>query len=133
MLLIINDSCSCKLKMGCGKGLNITGEILTLWTLIHFVYTKKITFMHVYGDSKVITYQLNGSGRLQVSMLNNQKMKIKDLIPSLSHLELHHIYREFNAKVDNLSKQALLYDEGRIYCKEFVDGVVTSYSYMIVF
>ena len=60
--------------------------------------------MHVYGDSKVIIGWVNGSGRLQVAMLHNGEMKIKDLIPSFSHMEFHHICREFNAKVDNLSK-----------------------------
>ena len=59
-------------------------------------------------------------------------MKIKDLIPSFSHLEFHHIFKEFNVEVDNPLKKALLYDEGRLYYIEFVDGVVSSNSCMIV-
>ena len=97
-LLWINDSCCYKLKMGCGKGSNTRGAPLALWSLFYFVYTKHNTFMHVYRDSNIIIDWVNGSGRLQVSMLHNWKMKMKDLIPFSSHLEFHHIYREFVLK-----------------------------------
>ena len=40
MLPRINDSFSYKLKMGCGKGLTTRDGLLTLFSLVHFIYTK---------------------------------------------------------------------------------------------
>lgn len=53
-MLRINDSCFYKLKMDYEKGSNTKGELLTLWSLLHFIYTKQLTNLHVYGDSKII-------------------------------------------------------------------------------
>ena len=36
----LNESCSYKLKMGCGNGTNTSGELLALWSLLHFAYSK---------------------------------------------------------------------------------------------
>lgn len=70
-LLKINYSCFYKLRMGCGKGSNTRGELLTLWSLVHFSYTKQVSNLRVYGDSKVIIDWVNGSGGLQVAMLHS--------------------------------------------------------------
>ena len=50
----LSEVCPFKLINGCGSGTNTRGELLALWSLLHFSTSKPITTMHIYGDSKVI-------------------------------------------------------------------------------
>lgn len=92
------------------------------WDLGHFSpQLPSFLTIHVHGDSKVIIDWLRGKGRLQVVTLDYQKHRLRGLINLFHSISFAHVYREYNEVVDNLSKQALLKEPGKIYYYECLE------------
>jgi hypothetical protein len=66
------------------------------------------------GDSKIIIDWLSRKGSLQVISLDCWKDKITDIFTSFQNISFNHVYREENKEADNLSKQALSRDPGKL-------------------
>ena len=73
------------------------------------------------GDSKVIINWYTSDNNLQVISLQTWMTKIRELSSIFQQIKAHHIYRTYNQIVDGLSKEALLMDEGGIYCSKVSD------------
>jgi ribonuclease HI len=61
--------CSFRLKMNCGRGTNTRGELLALWCILYFARYKKVTRLHLVGDSKIIIDWFSNDDNLQVISL----------------------------------------------------------------
>jgi ribonuclease HI len=105
-----------KIKMNCGSGTNTRSELLALWSLLYFACYKKISILHLVGDSKVIIEWFNNVNELQVISLLPWMRRIKELSGKFSLLKADHIYRAYNRGADLLSKATLeLEEEGIFY------------------
>ena len=58
------------LWIGCGSSFNTRPELLALWRLLLFAYTRGILALHVFGDSKLVMGLEKGETSLQVSILD---------------------------------------------------------------
>jgi ribonuclease HI len=110
------------IKMNCGSGTNTRGELLALWSVLFFAHFKQISSLQLVGDSKVIVDWFSSKHNLQVLTLQPWMSRIHQLSENFQELNIQHIYREYNREVDQLSKQALLLEEGFLY---FAKGVGT--------
>jgi hypothetical protein len=120
-IIKLNEQCSYKWLLNCGQGKNTREKLLGSWALLTLASQLSILTIHVHGDSKVIIDWLRGKGRLQVVTLDYWKHRLRGLIDLFHSISFAHVYREYNEVVDNLSKQALLKEPGKIYYYECVE------------
>jgi ribonuclease HI len=110
----ISEQCCFKWILNCGPGTNTRAELLGAWALLTLASRLSIQAIHVQGDSKIIIDWLRDKGRLQVVSLDCWKDRLLGLIKQFHNISFAHVYREDNKVADNLSKQALLKDPGKI-------------------
>lgn len=120
-IIKLNEQCSYKWLLNCGQGKNTREKLLGSWALLTLASQLSILTIHVHGDSKVIIDWLRGKGRLQVVTLDYWKHRLRGLIDLFHSISFAHVYREYNEVVDNLSKQALLKEPGKIYYYECLE------------
>ena len=91
------------------------------------VFSKYIglPYKNIRGDSSVIINWFNGQATLSALDLDGWCHIIRDLQNSFIHLHFAHVFREFNVKVDGLSKEALHLDSGSLHFMEFTEGECT--------
>ena len=59
--------------------------------------------------------------------------KIKQHQEAFKEINFHHIYREYNSKVDKLSKEALVLDEGLLLYREWKNSLEVSRGFLRAF
>jgi hypothetical protein len=68
----------------------------------------------VKGDLMIVIDWLRDKGRLHVISLEFWKDRLVDLTKLFQHISFEHVYREDNSEANNLSKQALHKQPGKI-------------------
>ena len=109
-----------KLKMDRGKGTNTSGELLALWCLLYFAGKKQVSHLQICGDSKVAIDWMARKCKLQVANLEGWQRKVANILSKSTQMDNQHIYREYNKDVNDLSKQALTLEEGKIFVFEYL-------------
>ena len=112
-----------QLWMDVGLGSNIRAQLLTLWELLKYVFSKNLLFMQVINDSRVILDQSARKANLQVALLDYQKEKIKDL---QSNFKFFLSIRHFDSLAYHLSKKAIQKGESWLFYEELLDHEVVS-------
>jgi hypothetical protein len=80
------------------------------------------------GDSKLPIDLANKENMITYLILSPVISRVVDIKRGIEAISFLHIYREFNTKVDQLSKGALSLQEGIITVQEFGDGALVSDS-----
>jgi hypothetical protein len=102
----------------------ITGaELIAMWTLLEMTKKKEIKKLQVLGDSKLAINWAQGKLEIQNVNMENILRDIKLAFPSFEWLCFHHVLRELNVKVDDLSKEALYLQRGVFGYYEYFDVV----------
>jgi hypothetical protein len=94
---------------------------LGAWALLTLASRLFITDLHVKGYSMIVIDWLRDKGHLQVISLESWKERLVDLIKLFQHISFDHVYREDNLEADNLSKQALHKQPGKIFYFQCVE------------
>ena len=84
---------------------NTQDELLALLALLCLAQHKNFTYLHIYGDSKIVVDWVKKRSFLKVDILKHHcdKMEVmKSLFPTLT---FSHIYRTFNKLPNKLSKE----------------------------
>jgi ribonuclease HI len=116
------------LKFAAGQGANNRAELSVLWLLLKTAVEKGLTKLQVFGDSKLMVNWANNQCRMDNLLLvplMNQFLEVKEKFEDIS---FSHVFREFNSIADQLSKEALLLQEGLLYEQEFRGGTLISAS-----
>ena len=111
---------------GVGQGTNTKAELLSLWAVLLTSQMMGIPLSQIYGDSLVIINWVKGSAALSPTDLVHWCRETKKLFSSFQALSITHIYREHNRLADRLSKDALLFSQGRGSYKEFYEDQLVS-------
>jgi ribonuclease HI len=100
--------------LNCGEGTNTKAELLGAWGTLTLAKMLDLHCIQVMGDSKVIIDWLDQKGRLQAINIEAWKRHIEELIQTFQSIQFHHIFRETNKIVDQMSKRALTSVKGRL-------------------
>ena len=90
--------------LDCGKSINTRAELLALWALLFFSKEIGLPMLHIYGDSSVIINWEKGISTLSSLDLEAWCENIKELTTLFSSIDYQHVYKEYNERVDILSK-----------------------------
>jgi ribonuclease HI len=114
-----------KWYFNCEPGTNTKAKLLGAWALLTLASRLSIMEIHIRVDSKITIDWLKGKGRLQVVALECWKDRIKEISKLFQKIIYDHVFKEGNVVADNLSKQALQQEPGKIIyymCEEGRDG-----------
>jgi ribonuclease HI len=115
-ILYLDSAHHFSLKYGAGRGTNNRAEIYALWILLKVAVDKQVRKIQVLGDSKLVMDWANGKAQIILERI----LEIRALFEEVSFA---HIFREFNHKVDHLSKEALALEEGMLSVQEVKDHI----------
>ena len=118
----LNDYHFFTITLGCGPNTNTRGELLTLWALLSVAKDFGLPNLYVFGDSSVIINWVNGDSSLNMVNLDAWCHNTKLLLSSFTHVDIIHVYREYNMRADTLSKAGLMKDVGNLTLSEICDG-----------
>ena len=82
-----------------------------------FSISKNILNLQIFRDLRVILDWYRNDAKLQVLLLDYYKFRIIELQNSFHSLTFHHIYCQFNDKMDNLSKTDIREGEGILFTR----------------
>ena len=102
--------------------MNTRVELLALWALLLVAKDFGLPNLYVFGDSSVIMNCVNGDSSLNMVNLDAWCYNTKMLISAFTHVDISHVYREYNTRVDTLSKAGLKEDVGYLTLSEICDG-----------
>ena len=98
--------------LGCGQSINTRAELLVLWALLYFSKEIGLPMLHIYGVSSVIINRAKDISTLTTLDLEDWCENIKELSSLFSSICYQHVYKEYNERVDILSKEALQLETG---------------------
>ena len=101
-----------KFRANLGLRTNNWVELTILFLLFKFIRKKGVTSLHVYGDSSLVILFLQGQALINNLYLYNLAQQVYLILPHFNPFRATNIYRELNDKVDPLSKQGFLLQEG---------------------
>ena len=122
--LVISQSHTFYIKMGCGHNTNTRVELLALWALMNFAAATGLHSLHVCGDSSVIINWANDEATLSALDLDYWCDNITELKSSFLSLDFRHVYREHNKNADCLSKEVLCIASRLLSFLELYEGVI---------
>lgn len=108
--------------MDVGFGMNTKSELLALWGLLFFAIHKKFLALQVRGDSKAIIDWALNKHEIHSVELEHWLSRVKDLFRQFSYLSFQHVYSEYNALADDLSKRAISLGIGAIHWEEYSEN-----------
>ena len=82
-----------------------------------------LPYLHIKGDSSAIINWFNGQAALEALDLDGWCQETSALQSYFIHFESSHVYRDFNVKGGNLSKEALFLPYGILHYLEFSKDV----------
>ena len=95
-----------------------------MWALLFFSKEIALLGLHIFGYSSVV---INWAKEISyVTILDSKAwcINIKILSSSFYYIDYKHVYREYNEKVDILSKEGLVMASGLLSFTEFCEGIV---------
>jgi ribonuclease HI len=120
-------------KYGAGLGTNNNVELYALWILLKVVVDIQVKRLQVFGDSKLLIDWENGKSiiyNLDLGPILDRIMEKKLIFEEVS---FSHVYREFKHKDDQLSKEALILEEGCLLVHEIKDHTPTNLIHLRLF
>ena len=88
-----------------------------------FVCQKNLLYrIQIASDSKIVVDWFEHKDKLQVMALEPWQQRIRALQETFIEIKAMYTSREFNSKVDALSKETLLLDEGVLEVQHFIQG-----------
>ena len=93
-----------KLWMGVVRGVNMRENLLSVCGFLWFFKRIHVFHIQIVGDSKVIIDREKEISSLHSLTLENWSRHVRCLFYEFSFISFEHIYREFNANFDRLSK-----------------------------
>ena len=93
--------------MGLGEGTNNYAELLSLKLLLQFALEKGCRNLQIFGDSLIIINWVNKVQHCRTLSLFTLYEKVTRLWTSFDHISCYHVYREWNAVADRLSKEGV--------------------------
>ena len=118
----INEHHYIEMKLGSGLSTNTRAELLALWALLSIAKDIGFSYLHIFGDSFVIINWAKEESTLAIVNLEAWCNNTKKLFSSFTSMDFSHVYREYNMRVDSLSKDRLLMAPGHITFMEFCKG-----------
>ena len=131
--LLISQSHHFHIVLGYGKSTNTRAEPMVLWALLHFSKEIGIPMLHMFGDSLVVIKWAQGRSSLATMDLEAWCMNIIELSASFISIYYQHFYREYNKKVDILSKEGLKMASGLLSFTEYCEGIVIGEGNLQIF
>lgn len=95
---------------------------MALWGALTLAKWINIQNFSVFGDAKGGIDWVNDFTNFDPPILKNWMCSIIMTINKFQEIQLQHIYREHNSRVDILSKIEIAKDTGRIFLTEFSQG-----------
>jgi ribonuclease HI len=132
VILFLDQFHHCFLKFAAGPGTNKT-ELCALWLRLKSAVDKGLTKLQVLGDSKVMVDRANNQCRIANLVLQPLTIQFQEEKKKFEDIYFSHIYEEFNSLADQLSKEALLMQEGLLTEHEFMEGSQVSASERFLF
>ena len=80
--------------------------------------------LHIYGDSSVIINWEKGISTLTTLDLEAWCENIKEFSALFPSIDYKHVYKEYNERVDILSKEALQLETYLLSFTEYYEGIV---------
>jgi len=111
-VLYLNQKYFFILKYSADNGSNNIVEVYALWILLKFSISKDITYIQIFGDSKLFISWCNNQCIISNLTLPPILDRVLEARSRFQNISFEHVYREFNSKADALLKKALLLEEG---------------------
>jgi hypothetical protein len=92
-------------------GTNNREKFYTLWILIKVAVDREVKRLQVFGESKLLMDWENGKSNISNLDLGPIFHRIMEKKIFFGDVSFDHVYRDFNPKVDQLSKEALILEE----------------------
>ena len=126
MVIKLNMNHCFHLRIYVGFGTNTKEELVASCGLLWFAKYKQLQLCQVLGNSKVIVEWVNQKHHHHIYSLNlsHWLRRFRSIIGYFLGTAFHHIYREFNTKVDSLSKKAIDDKIACLFFEELLDGIV---------
>ena len=99
---------------------------MDLWTLLVVAKMMGLPLKKIHGDSLVIINWACCKLDLSSIDLAHWCVEVSDLIHCSAGVDINHVFREHNQRVDCLSKDALLLEPGHCVFSEFFDNTLCS-------
>jgi ribonuclease HI len=99
---------------GLGKTSNNHGEALTAWKGLELAKERKVKNITIIGDSSLIVQSIFRQVLLGNIIIGQIIQRILNLKKILDYLNVYHVLRDQNSKVDITANQACLLSEGRL-------------------
>ena len=122
IVIWLNDHHLFSITLGCGPSTNTRVELLALWALLSVAKDFGLPYLYVFSDSLVIRNWVNGDSSLNMVNLDAWCYNTKMLLSAFTHVDISHVYREYNTRADTLSKARLMKDVGNLTLSEICDG-----------
>lgn len=126
-VLFLNDAHFYRIQIKYPNGTNNFTELSTAKHLIHFAIQKHCRHLQLFGDSHIVCNWLNSASHCHTYSLRNILDEAIRLISSFESFDCHHIYRELNSDVDQLSKEAAHSHLDQWLIQEMIDGTYHQY------
>ena len=91
MVLSLNKDHYFSLILGGGRGTNTKDELLSLWGLLQFSSLIGISYINIFGDSKVIIEWMIDKYNLQVLLIKQWCQRVHLLKIFFSHITFRHL------------------------------------------
>lgn len=112
-----------------GIGTNSKAEMLALWALLRFAYSKGIKSLVIRGDSKFIIDSASKNVTIHYIYLQQWGNGVREAKNDFDSISYQHIFRELNVEADSLSKKALKLQPERLFLEEFKEArSISSFS-----
>ena len=77
------------------------------YLLLYFAKGMSIPSLHIFGDSSLVINSENNKASLCAFDLSHWCESITNMLACFYSMDIQHVYREYNMRVDGLSKYAL--------------------------
>lgn len=105
-----------------GLGTNNKVEIMALWSGVHIYFHLNLSYIHIYGDSKIRIDGINDKTEMKINNCVGRVQRIRYLLGNFHAYNIQHIYRENNTWADFLSKRGLECTYGAMQINHYKDS-----------
>ena len=91
---------------------------MCIWIILRFSLSKGITELQIHGENKLLTNWCNNQCTISSLVLAPLLERIVESMLHLQHISFNHVYRELIIKVEELSKEAIVLEEGSFVIHE---------------
>lgn len=90
-----------------GNATNNQAEYLGLIEGVNMALENNVRELIIKGDSMLVVNQIKGDWKCKNSKLQEYKKEALSLLSKLDKFEIHHVYRRYNTRADELANKAM--------------------------